>query len=396
MLKTVIEWFTTHKLYAGLALSSIGFLLFLAIYFYTNIAYISYYGAVASCTNFTKLGVLVSAPVNYCEDRSNTYTTFQQGIYANMGIPALIIFAAIMYSWCFEKRFKSYLSFKMTLVLSVLSTYALSALNLAFSGKPAGGTSILAFDMLLFLFLGLTVDYTHLIKDRKYKLKELMKSQSSRLVIFVNQLVKKKVSSELAAIRVYNILKIIYLSTIAGAVGALLLGYIPGDSAPLHMAGGFILLLYVFLANRKEILGGESMSKSIRQKLYQKPEISTDGSEDEERLRFSIVITIVAFLATLIIALQGIVLNINSALNSNSPPAPNQVSLTCLMSNSMTILTLAPILLIFLALLFRYVSIHGKIRWQSIFSWRFVSWIVLLLALALEIMIVLSLTCKPA
>ena len=65
------------------------------------------------------------------------------------------------------------------------------------------------------------------------------------------------------------------------------------------------------------------------------------------------------------------------------------------MSNSMTILTLAPILLIFLALIFRYVSIHGKIRWQSIFSWRFVSWIVLLLALAFEIMIVLSITCKP-
>lgn len=249
--------------------------------------------------------------------------------------------------------------------------------------------------MLLFLFLGLTVNYTYLIKDRKYKMKELMKSQASRLVIFVNRLMKKEVSSELAAIRAYNILKIIYLATIAGAVGALLLGYIPGDSAPLHMAGGFILLLYVFLANRKEISRGESMSKSIRQK-FQKPESSTDGSEDEERLRFSIVITIVAFLATLIIALQSIVLNINSALNSNSPPAPNQVSLTCLMSNSMTILTLAPILLIFLALLFRYASIHGKIRWQSIFSWRFASWIVLLLALALEIMIVLSLTCKPA
>ena len=384
MSKTVIEWFRTHKLYAGLVLGSIGFLLFLAIYFYTNIAYISYYGAAASCTNSTKLGVLVSAPVNYCEDRSNTYTTFQQGIYANMGIPALIIFAAIMYSWCFEKRFKRYLSFKMTLVLSVLSTYALSALNLAFSGKPAGGTSILAFDMLLFLFLGLTIDYTNLIKDRKSKLKELMKSQASRLVISVNRLVKKEVSNELAAIRAYNILKIIYLATIVGTAGTLLLGYIPGDSAPLHMAGGFILLLYVFLANRKEISEGESMSKATEQKLCQKPEISTDGSEDEERLLFSLVITIVAFLATLIIALQSVVLNINSALNSNSPPAPNQVSLTCLMSNSMTIFSLTPIALIILALFFRFVSIHGKIRWQSIFSWRFASWILLLLALACE------------
>ena len=396
MLKTVIEWFRTHKLYTGLALGSIGFLLFLAIYFYTNLAYISYYGVDASCTNSTKLGVLVSAPVNYCEDRSNAYTTFQQGIYANMGIPALIIFAAIMYSWCFEKRFKNYLSFKMTLILSVLSTYALSALNLVFSGKPAGGTSILAFDMLLFLFLGLTIDYTNLIKDRKYKLRELMKSQASRLVISMNRLVKKEVSNELAAIRAYNILKIIYLATIVGAAGTLLLGYIPGDSAPLHMAGGFILLLYVFLANRKEISGGESMSKATEQKLCQKAEISTNGSEEEERLLFSIVITIVTFLAALVIALQGKVLNINSSLNSNSLPTLNQVHLTCLMSNSMTILSLTPIALILLALFFRYVSTHGKLRWQSIFSWRFWSWIILVIALISEILLILALTCNPA
>jgi hypothetical protein len=395
MLKTVIEWFRAHKLYAGLALGSIGFLLFLAIYSYTNIAYIRYYGAAASCTNSTKLGVLVSAPVNYCEDRSNTYTTFQQGIDANMGFPALIIFAAIIYSWCFEKRFKTYLSFKMTMVLSVLSTYALSALNLVFSGKPAGGTSILAFDMLLFLFLGLTIDYTNLIKDRKYKLKELMGSQASRLVISLNRLVKKEVSKELAAIRAYNILKIIYLAAIAGVAVTLLLGYIPGDSAPLHMAGGFILLLYVFLANRKEISEGGSMSKAT-EPSKQKPEISTSDYKDEERLLFSIVITIVTFLAALVIALQGIVLNINSALNSNLLPAQNQVSLTCLMSNSMTILSLAPIALILLALFFRYVSTHSRLRWQSIFSWKFVSWAILLLALIYEILLILSLTCKPA
>lgn len=128
----------------------------------------------------------------------------------------------------------------------------------------------------------------------------------------------------------------------------------------------------------------------------QKPEISTSDYKDEERLLFSIVITIVTFLAALVIALQGIVLNINSALNSNLLPAQNQVSLTCLMSNSMTILSLAPIALILLALFFRYVSTHSRLRWQSIFSWKFVSWAILLLALIYEILLILSLTCKPA
>ncbi|MEM3572460.1 MAG: hypothetical protein QW530_01885 [Candidatus Micrarchaeaceae archaeon] len=250
MLKTIAGWFRTHKLYTGLAIAGIGFILFLVIYLCINIAYVGYYGASASCTNSTKLGILISSPVNYCEDRIG-YTTFQQGVDANAAIPALIIFFAILYSWSLGGRFKRYLSFKTTLIVSVLSTYALSALNLVFLGKPAGGTSIIAFDMLLFLLLGLFIDYTDFLENKKNKLRELARSQVVSLVISLNSLAKRTISNNIATIRVYSILNCIYLAIISCIAAFLLLGYMLGGSAPLHMSGGFILLLYVFLANRK-------------------------------------------------------------------------------------------------------------------------------------------------
>ncbi len=258
MLNTISSWLKEHKLYTGLTIGSICFLLFLLVYFYTNIAYVNYYGGAASCTNSTRTGILLTAPVNYCEDRIG-YATFQQGIDANMAITAVIIFAAVVYSWNLETRFKKYLSFKMALVVSIASTYILSILNLLVSGRPAGGTSIIGFDMLLFMLLGLVVDYSYMASEGQNKVAKLKNGLLARFVIAINRLAKKTVSEDLAARRAYNTLKGLYWIGIFGLAGMLLLGYIPTASAPFHLAGGFLLLLYVFLANRKKLAFKENL-----------------------------------------------------------------------------------------------------------------------------------------
>ena len=158
------RWQSLGSLNKGLIIGVVGAIIFMIAYFCVNVAFIHFYDA-SSCTNSSRIGIFLTAPINYCEDVGVPNQTLREGLIANMAIPAAIMLAAITYSISYEKKFKKFLSFKSVLLIAIASTYLLSILNALFLGKPGAGTSIIGFNLLLFLFLGLLVDFGSFRKD---------------------------------------------------------------------------------------------------------------------------------------------------------------------------------------------------------------------------------------
>jgi hypothetical protein len=99
------------------------------------------------------------------------------------------------------------------------------------------------------------------------------------------------------------------------------------------------------------------------------------NTEKNDDYLFSNLVTITTVLVALIIFLVSLIPKITQ-------------SLTCILSNATTTLTLAPLLLIIFALILRYPGF--KLSLRSLFSWSF-----LLIAMIIEILIILTFTCKP-
>ena len=157
-----------------------------------------------------------------------------------------------MYSWTFEKEFKRYLSFKSAIIISVLATYGVF-IYLLVQGKVGGGTSIIAFNILLFMVLGLLVDYTALRAKKAEKIEKFRQGRTVGFIIIMNSWIRQAVTKEDAAERLYKIAVGVYpILILAGSI--MLASYIiPNPSAPYHMAGGFLLLLYLIVVNRNRI-----------------------------------------------------------------------------------------------------------------------------------------------
>lgn len=241
----------SNRLYKGILLGIIGALVFEFAYAGVNLLFIHVYGS-ASCSGVSKLGVFITAPLNYCEDL--TYASVSEGVYANLGVIFLIILLSILYVVRFEGRAKEYLSFKNAFVVSVASTYLLSALSWVITGKPLGGTSIIGFNLLLFLFMGLAIDHTYVSRNGKGELRKLAKTSYPGWVVKFNSLFGKKISVREGTYRAYAIKKSMIAWCAAIAVIMIVVSYLSTASYSLHMSGGFLLLLYVFITNRHKLL----------------------------------------------------------------------------------------------------------------------------------------------
>lgn len=221
-------------------------MIFVLLYEGANLAYISFYGSNTACTNSTLIGIFITSPINYCENLSKSYTSIAQGIDANDGAVAIMLFFAILYSLAFEQRFKKYLSFKSAIAVAVFSTYLLSMMDYVYLGKLGAGTSLIGFDMMLFMMMGLIIDWDAFRKSSK-------KAGTSKLVAFVtrlNALVGRKINPKEAFWRAGCIMQGFYalatVTTIIFAIGS----FIVGNSFPTHLSSGFIFLLYFFLKRR--------------------------------------------------------------------------------------------------------------------------------------------------
>lgn len=99
--------------------------------------------------NYT--AVFLTSPFNILETLSPIYPSFEVGLSENFVFVVLFVLLAESYSRYSMTRAKGLISVDVAFILSIVSTYTTSALWWWRTGVPASGTSIVAFDMLLFL-----------------------------------------------------------------------------------------------------------------------------------------------------------------------------------------------------------------------------------------------------
>lgn len=245
-----------RKVMLSLFIAMFGSVGFMAVYYYANSAYIGFYGH-NSCTASANIGSLVTAPINYCEDTSSVYNNLNSGIINNMEIPAIIIFFAILYYLLFAQKSRNYLQLSYTILIAIGSTYLLSGLNLWINGSPVAGTSIIAFDTLLFLAISLVVDYIWISK--------LIKDETSRIYVYLQHSINyaRAKFAKLNKLKVvtHREIKILLGTLYIGATLAtiyMFTGYIFNQSATLHLYGGGLFLLAIILINSKKLISSLS------------------------------------------------------------------------------------------------------------------------------------------
>lgn len=229
----------------------LGSVAFMIIYYGVNTSYIGFYGH-NSCTPFANLGTFITAPINYCEDLNPAYNSLSSGVINNMAIPGIFLFVAILYYLLFAQKSKRSIPLWYVIIVAIVSTYLLSGLNLFINSKPAAGTSIIGFDILLFLVISLIIDYIYVSELIKYRT-----SKTYRVLYLSINHIREKLARQgkpkkitYKEIKVFLGLYILFIFMII----YLLSSYILNKSAFLHMSGGFLLLLSFVLFNIKKFI----------------------------------------------------------------------------------------------------------------------------------------------
>ena len=241
------------KVITSLFLAAFISIVFMFLYYIVNVWYISYYGH-NSCKFSTSLGIFITAPLNYCEDLNPLYSNLSSGLVNNMEVPAIILFFATLYYQLFAQNSKKFMHLLYVIIIAIFSTYLLSSLSLFFYNTPLGGTSIIAFDILLFLLLSLIIDYvsvSKLIKNENHKIYKYIE----RSINNIREILQNKTKFELVTHKeIKIILFILYTFLILLIIILILFGYIINNkSALLHLYGGGLLLLSLVIINSKKL-----------------------------------------------------------------------------------------------------------------------------------------------
>jgi hypothetical protein len=92
----------------------------------------------------------ITSPFNFKEDFLKVYSSPQEGLLNNVGVPFIIAFVQVLYYHLLaqNRRIRPELVFWA----SVLASYLVSGLAWFLTGAPSTGTSIIGFSMIAFLF----------------------------------------------------------------------------------------------------------------------------------------------------------------------------------------------------------------------------------------------------
>lgn len=128
--------------------------LFASVYMIANSVYVVALGQRLADTATYPGNVLAfaTAPINILENTASAPGLFAYGLVANFGFVLLYLFIAEMLS----REYKPIISVEYALLISIASTYAVSAMIWAHYGVPAIGTSIIGVSMAMYI-VGLCV-----------------------------------------------------------------------------------------------------------------------------------------------------------------------------------------------------------------------------------------------
>ena len=118
----------------------------------------------------------LTAPVNLYENFSGAYSSPVQGLLSNFVVTALMLGLCEGYCRQAQVRLKAVLTVDCAFVVSIVASYALSAVVWAIEGWPAYGSSIIGFCMTTFLLVNTILDYR--IYSAKVKGREFLVKQS--------------------------------------------------------------------------------------------------------------------------------------------------------------------------------------------------------------------------
>lgn len=146
-------------------------LLFILSYVVVNYVFIFY------LTHFLpiKLAVFATSPFNGIENLSPVYNSIYLGLYNNFVLVTVVITGTELYSRTMSRRMSEYLKIEYTFIFAVVASYLDSLLSWWATGKPTGGTSIIAFTLLTFLLASCLLDW------QLYSSKQYPKDTKSRL-----------------------------------------------------------------------------------------------------------------------------------------------------------------------------------------------------------------------
>lgn len=150
-----------------LIMSLIGFVLFNLAYSMTSTALVDVFHGSACNTSIAsvKEAMLITSPINFCEATFPMYKNLMGGLISNGYVVGILILIGIVYSVGTGSQFKKYLCFRDTFIVAVVSSYVLS-LGYFLTGGIGSGTSIIGFDLLLYLLLAFLFGAAKLLKEK--------------------------------------------------------------------------------------------------------------------------------------------------------------------------------------------------------------------------------------
>ena len=236
-------FFVKYRFCKSLLLSLIYVIIFLTFYYFVFRTFFAIYGNGEACGPASYTAVFLTSPINFCENFSHDYSSAQEGFISNGITVAIIIFIASFYSDYTEIALKRYLSFGNAAAVSVAASYLLSGLTWFNSGVPSSGTSIIGFNLTLFLALGLLADWHHMKKNKVAYVAKLSNSWYAHLLS-----TRLKVSIKVGILRTYNTKRLLLgWGAIATTLFIPFLYLFSNGSYALHLSGGFVLLLFLYL-----------------------------------------------------------------------------------------------------------------------------------------------------
>ena len=245
----------TIKVYMDIEIVIPAFIALIAYLFVLELSITIFGNIYAGCVG-SNLFTFVTSPINYCE---NLYSSSPiTSLYYNcfLFIAIIGIFTAYMKLFALNKRF----SLISVLFSAVLSTYIFSAITWSVIGQPGEGTSIISFNLLVFLIIGIIWDfatskkigireYTANMENKRY-IKKIAAYLKIPLNRYIDYLYKNRLKTR-ALVSTFLIALLAFL-----IFGFFILGNVSYRN---HLSGGFIFIAVLYaldwikITNRKLI-----------------------------------------------------------------------------------------------------------------------------------------------